>query len=375
MSDPSPAGASAPIEDVDEAKAEAVGDVLEAIVGASLSPMVSCTIDALPTDDQIEAVLIEDREGGGAFLTASVTDKRFSLPRAAVFNAGAPDQTASYTFMARAGGVGVTATLGWSNQEACQITAFQVEPIDEGEIICPFVLDDDVVETSFFSTTPFVEGEHRDGALIITGAAAGEGALYLTFEGEDAMGASVDVYWADGRCDPIEMIEPFILTGEIVPFDPTQAYSLNLCGVQSPVKTSRFSRHLTFEAQPCTFTAARMDGKLRAQSAPVTIEVTPGGAASVRFELPIEQIGGMGIGIASVEDGVQVTQLHADTPAEREGLAIGDVITAIDGISVAGMAVADFIANGTGPIGSEVTITVRRGEAEEQLTFRRMFIE
>ena len=53
-----------------------------------------------------------------------------------------------------------------------------------------------------------------------------------------------------------------------------------------------------------------------------------------------------------------------DSPAEEAGLQPGDIVTAVDGDSVSGMSLDDAIQRVRGEAGTEVTLTIRRGEGE-----------
>lgn len=73
----------------------------------------------------------------------------------------------------------------------------------------------------------------------------------------------------------------------------------------------------------------------------------------------------VGIGVYITFDptkGLQVVQIMKDSPAQKAGLAIGDIITAIDGEDVLTLgfdAAADKVR---GEVGTELVLTVRRGE-------------
>jgi carboxyl-terminal processing protease len=71
---------------------------------------------------------------------------------------------------------------------------------------------------------------------------------------------------------------------------------------------------------------------------------------------------GIGARVEKTDDGgVLVGYLFAQQPAERAGLRVGDVITAVDGKDVAPLTLDEAIALIRGPEGSPVTLTVRRG--------------
>ncbi len=65
-----------------------------------------------------------------------------------------------------------------------------------------------------------------------------------------------------------------------------------------------------------------------------------------------------------------------DSPAEEAGLQPGDIVTAVDGESVSGMSLDDAIQRVRGEAGTDVTLTIRRGEeAPFDLTITRAQIQ
>ena len=76
------------------------------------------------------------------------------------------------------------------------------------------------------------------------------------------------------------------------------------------------------------------------------------------------EFGGLGIQV-TMEDGyVKVVSPIDDTPASRAGLKSGDLISSIDGESVLGLTLDQAVDLLRGPVDSEVTITVVRGQDE-----------
>jgi carboxyl-terminal processing protease len=74
-------------------------------------------------------------------------------------------------------------------------------------------------------------------------------------------------------------------------------------------------------------------------------------STSGRFE-------GVGLTVQEVPRGLQVTRVFPDTPAEREGLEIGDVIVGVDGKSIRGVSSDVSTARIKGPPGTEVELRV-----------------
>ncbi|MGK9232565.1 S41 family peptidase [Inquilinus limosus] len=74
--------------------------------------------------------------------------------------------------------------------------------------------------------------------------------------------------------------------------------------------------------------------------------------------------GGLGIEVTMENGVVKVVSPIDDTPAARAGVQAGDLIIAIDGKPIVNMSLNEAVDKMRGPVGSNITITVRRGEAE-----------
>ncbi|MEM6929004.1 MAG: PDZ domain-containing protein [Myxococcota bacterium] len=122
----------------------------------------------------------------------------------------------------------------------------------------------------------------------------------------------------------------------------------------------RFTSVTSFEAPPgpCVVRAVRQDGLLTARGEPVELWVRPGTDQS--FEVPMEAPprGGVGVQFRGTPEGMRVDQVLPDTPADRAGLEPGDLIVEVEGASVLGLPIEDFVAELTGPEGSDVEFTV-----------------
>ncbi len=89
------------------------------------------------------------------------------------------------------------------------------------------------------------------------------------------------------------------------------------------------------------------------------------------------ELTGVGIQLsqdAETEELVVVAPIE-DTPASQAGVLAKDVITKIDGQSTEGMDVNAAVALIRGPVGSEVTLTLRRGTEEMDVKLERTRIE
>jgi carboxyl-terminal processing protease len=79
-----------------------------------------------------------------------------------------------------------------------------------------------------------------------------------------------------------------------------------------------------------------------------------------RFDAATEgEFAGVGMTVTEVPRGLRVAHVFADTPAEGAGIGVGDVITAVDGRSLAGESATEASARIKGPVGTEVELTVR----------------
>lgn len=82
--------------------------------------------------------------------------------------------------------------------------------------------------------------------------------------------------------------------------------------------------------------------------------------------------GGVGSIIRQKEDYVRIAQPYENSPADRAGLKIGDLILAIDGQSAAGFTTEEVSKRLKGEPGSKVKVTVRHLDgSEETATLRR----
>ena len=67
---------------------------------------------------------------------------------------------------------------------------------------------------------------------------------------------------------------------------------------------------------------------------------------------------GVGLTVSEVERGLRVASVIPDTPAQRAGIEVGDLIVAVDGRSIAGVAADVSTARIKGPPGTEVELDV-----------------
>lgn len=89
------------------------------------------------------------------------------------------------------------------------------------------------------------------------------------------------------------------------------------------------------------------------------------------------ELTGVGIQLTQDEETKELVVISPieDTPAFNLGIQAKDVITQIDGQSTEGMDLNQAVNLIRGPVGSEVTLTIRRGEQETDYTIKRARIE
>ncbi|HYD30009.1 MAG TPA: S41 family peptidase, partial [Azospirillaceae bacterium] len=79
------------------------------------------------------------------------------------------------------------------------------------------------------------------------------------------------------------------------------------------------------------------------------------------------EFGGLGIEVTMENGLIKVVSPIDDTPASRAGLQPGDLITHLNGEPVAGLALNEAVEKMRGPVGSDIKVTLRRGEAGEPI--------
>ncbi|MEQ1508605.1 MAG: PDZ domain-containing protein, partial [Myxococcota bacterium] len=132
------------------------------------------------------------------------------------------------------------------------------------------------------------------------------------------------------------------------------------------------------EPGTCTLRAMRRDGALLARGPAVSVDVGGSDPAYVQLELSGRRTGGIGIRFLPVPEGMRVADVVPGSPADRAGLASGDVITAIGDEPAAGMDAERFVNRMTGAEGTDVEFTLGTGDtggAEQTVRVTRAFLE
>jgi carboxyl-terminal processing protease len=87
-----------------------------------------------------------------------------------------------------------------------------------------------------------------------------------------------------------------------------------------------------------------------------------------------ERFSGVGIDVVPTPTGLRVDSVVPGMPAARAGIHAGDVVTAVDGRSLAGLSSAQSTNLIRGPAGTSVTLTVKRGSKQLRFTLKREVI-
>jgi carboxyl-terminal processing protease len=84
---------------------------------------------------------------------------------------------------------------------------------------------------------------------------------------------------------------------------------------------------------------------------------------------------GVGMTVEPVDNGLRVITVYEGSPAARGGLKTGDVITHVNGRSIAGASSEESTTRIKGPAGTQVKLTVRTGKNTRVLTLKRAEVE
>ena len=86
------------------------------------------------------------------------------------------------------------------------------------------------------------------------------------------------------------------------------------------------------------------------------------------------QFGGLGIEVTMENGLVKVVSPIDETPASRAGMRPNDLITHLDGEQIQGLTLQEAVERMRGPVGSQIRITVRRGQETIEVTLTRAVI-
>lgn len=80
---------------------------------------------------------------------------------------------------------------------------------------------------------------------------------------------------------------------------------------------------------------------------------------------------GIGVYIASTDDGILIAGVMEGSPAEEAGLQRGDILVSINGTPTQGMQLEDVSKSIRGPVDTSVDLVIRRDGAEQSVTVAR----
>jgi carboxyl-terminal processing protease len=80
---------------------------------------------------------------------------------------------------------------------------------------------------------------------------------------------------------------------------------------------------------------------------------------------------GVGMSVDPVRAGLRIITVYDGSPAQRGGLKGGDIITEVNGRSIAGQDSQEATTRIKGPAGTEVRLTVRTGKRTREVTLKR----
>ncbi|MEG2000291.1 MAG: S41 family peptidase [Evtepia sp.] len=116
-----------------------------------------------------------------------------------------------------------------------------------------------------------------------------------------------------------------------------------------------------------------IDDTLKALGDPYTVYFTPDEYAKFQSSMLDGVVVGIGISAIASEQGFLIMDVYEASPAKELGLLPGDIITAVDQTSVAGMSSDEIVSILTGKEGTSVRISVlhENGTSETHNTIRR----
>ena len=117
----------------------------------------------------------------------------------------------------------------------------------------------------------------------------------------------------------------------------------------------------------CRLRAWRSSGVLRVPGPWVAVSPQSGREVEVTLTVPTWEPAGMGVNIRPEPEGMRITIVHEGTPAEDAGLAPGDLVLSVDGVTTEGMDLDTFLQLGLGPEGSEVELAIRDAEGNTEV--------
>lgn len=117
-----------------------------------------------------------------------------------------------------------------------------------------------------------------------------------------------------------------------------------------------------------------IEGMLMTLEDPYTEYLTPESLRNFSDSLNGDYVG-IGIRMLAVDGYAKVVEVFENSPAAKAGLQPGDVIIATEGEAIQGESLGKVSEKILGPEGTQVTITLRRGEQEFDVTLTRAAVQ
>lgn len=122
------------------------------------------------------------------------------------------------------------------------------------------------------------------------------------------------------------------------------------------------SYYRPFNSHRLVYTA--IDAMLAATGDPHTLFLSPNENQDASRQLNGSSFSGIGAMVAPVHNGLEIVAPLPNTPSSRAGIQAGDIVTKINGTSVAAMTGDEALARIHGKAGSQVLLTLARGHAK-----------
>ena len=146
--------------------------------------------------------------------------------------------------------------------------------------------------------------------------------------------------------------------------------TLNLSSLETTYRTLKANYDGAINDQALIEAANK--GMVSALGDPYTLYFNAKEAADFNNDLTGTIGGGIGVELSLRNERITVVRVLADNPAEKAGMAVGDVVTKVNDSPVtAAMALNDVVAKVRGDVGTTVKITVARGTDTKDFTITR----
>lgn len=215
-------------------------------------------------------------------------------------------------------------------------------------------------------------GEYRDGVLTIQGPDSGHGELVIQYPAERlGFTHSVAVFWEDGWCDDVDVPKLHAVDIDIVPYDSSREYYLDVCGMARRIREPNITLVIPDDRLPCHVVGLYEEGLIRVESERALVV---GGDDAISLRFP-DDVGGIGIAVSSAAGGMRVDRILAGGGADSSGLRVGDLITHVDTISTHDMAVSEFRRLVVGAVGTHVSLDVVSEGRDHALKVERDYVD